>query len=154
MRSTFAGSAVRRTSCVVSGFSRTSVIRVLAVIAMLVVPATTFAQFGHPFNGTYSGGWGKDQSNRLLFNTAWDGNKVTGTITSAGVTLNVSSVDFDYSNPEAWKVTLKAEGKDATGKPVTATAVGTLENIGVYYKVFRGTWTQGTQKGDFVVTRN
>ena len=133
---------------------RSGLIRVLAIVALLVLPATAFAQFGHPFNGAYSGGWGKDQSNRLLFNTLWDGNKVTGTITSGGATLNVTSVDFDYSNPEAWKVTLKADGKDATGKPVTASAVGTLENIGVYYKVFRGTWTQGTQKGDFVVTRN
>jgi hypothetical protein len=136
---------------------RSGLLRTLAVAAMLLLPATAFAQFGHPFNGTYSGGWGKDTAhtdNRLLFNTQWDGDKVTGTINSGGVTLNVTDAQFDYSNPEAWKVTFKAEGKDGTGKPVTATAVGTLENIGVYYKVFRGTWTQGTQKGDFVVTRN
>jgi hypothetical protein len=139
---------------VVSAVRRTSVLRVLAIAALLAVPATTFAQFGHPFNGSYSGGWGKDNANRLLFNMQWDGDKVTGTINSAGATLNVSSAEFDYSNPEAWKVTLKADGKDAAGKPVSATAVGTLENIGVYYKVFRGTWTQGAQKGDFVVTRN
>jgi len=144
MRSGYVTSAVRRTWWV----------RAIALVALLVIPASAFAQFGHPFNGAYSGGWGKDQSNRLLFNTAWDGDKVTGTITSGGATLNVTSVDFDYSNPEAWKVTLKADGKDATGKPVTATAVGTLENIGVYYKIFRGTWTQGAEKHDFVVTRN
>jgi hypothetical protein len=132
-------------------------IRTLAIVAMLALPATAFAQFGHPFNGSYTGGWGKDAAhtdNRLLFNTTWDGDKVTGTITSGTVKLNVTGADFDYSNPEAWKVTIKAEGKDATGKAVTASAVGTLENIGVYYKVFRGTWTQGTQKGDFIVTRN
>jgi hypothetical protein len=126
----------------------------MAVVAMLALPAVASAQFGHPLNGTYSGGWGKDQTNRLLFNTQWDGSKVTGTINSAGVVLNVTSADFDYSNPAAWKVTLKAEGKDATGKPVTATIAGTLENIGVYYKIFSGTITQGAQKGDFVVTRN
>ena len=151
-----------RSLLVVSGFGRTSVVSAfgrtfipaLAVAALLVLPAVALAQFGHPFNGTYSGGWGKDQSNRLLFNTGWDGEKVTGTITSAGVTLNVTGADIDFSNFEAWKVTLRAEGKDATGKPVTATAVGTLENLGAYYKVFRGTWTQGGQKGDFVVTRN
>jgi hypothetical protein len=133
---------------------RSGLIRALAIAALLVLPATAFAQFGHPFHGAYSGGWGKDNANRLLFNTQWDGDKVTGTVNSAGVTLNVVSTDFDYSNPEAWKVTMKLEGKDATGKPVTATATGTLENLGAYYKVFRGTWTQGTQKADFVVTRN
>jgi hypothetical protein len=134
--------------------TRSGFIRTFAVIALLVLPAAAFAQFGHPFNGTYSGGWGKDQANRLLFNTQWDGKKVTGTINSGGVTMDVTSADFDYSNPSAWKVTFKAEGKDAAGKPVTATLVGTLENIGVYYKIFSGTITQGSQKGDFVVTRN
>ena len=129
-------------------------IRTLALAALLILPATAFAQFGHPFNGAYSGGWGKDNANRLLFNTTWDGKAVTGTVTSAGTQLNIVSTDFDYSNPEAWKVTMKLEGKDAGGKPVTATVNGTLENIGVYYKIFRGTWTQGAEKHDFVVTRN
>jgi len=123
-------------------------------MAMLVLPVAAFAQFGHPFHGTYSGGWGKDNANRLLFNTNWDGQKVGGTVTSNGVRLNVASADFDYTNFEAWKVTMKLEGKDAKGAPVTATLVGTLENLGAYYKVFRGTWTQGNEKHDFVVTRN
>src|SRR5678815_5132868 len=113
-------------------------IRTLVIVAALVLPATAFAQFGHPFNSPYSGGWGKDNV----------------TINSNGVTLSITNVDFDYANPDAWKVTIKAEGKDATGKAVQATAVGTLENVGVYYKIFRGTWTQGAQKGDFIVTRN
>ena len=133
---------------------RSRFIRTLAVVALLLVPAAAFAQFGHPFNSAYSGGWGKDNANRLLLDTHWDGQKVTGTINSGGATLNVTDAQFDYSNPAAWKVTMKAEGKDATGKPITATLVGTLENIGVYYKIFSGTITQGTQKGDFVVTRN
>jgi len=123
-------------------------------VALLAVPAMASAQFGHPFNGTYSGGSGKDHANRLLFNTHWDNNKVTGTIDSGGTVLNITDSQFDYTNPAAWKVTLKAEGKDAAGKPVTATLVGTLENIGVYYKIFSGTITQGALKSDFVVTRN
>lgn len=133
---------------------RSVVIRTLILVSVLAIPAAAFAQFGHPFNSPYSGGWGKDNANRLLFNTTWDGSKVSGTITSGGVTLNVTDAQFDYSNPSAWKVTLKAEGKDKDGKPITATLVGTLENIGVYYKIFSGTITQGGQKGDFVVTRN
>jgi len=133
---------------------RSIFLRTLVLVSLLAVPATAFAQFGHPFNSPYSGGWGKDNANRLLLDTHWDGNKVTGTINSGGATLNVTDSTFDYSDPSAWKVTLKAEGKDKDGKPVTATLVGALENIGVYYKIFSGTITQGTQKGDFVVTRN
>jgi hypothetical protein len=124
------------------------------LVALLVVPAASFAQFGHPFNATYSGGWGKDHATRLLMDTQWDGKKVAGTITSGDVKLNVTDATFDYSDPGAWKVTMKAEGKDKAGKAVTATLVGTLENIGVYYKIFSGTLTQDGQKGDFVITRN
>jgi len=63
-------------------------------------------------------------------------------------------VTIDYSDPAAWKVKLQAEGKDASGKPVAIAVDGTLENIGAYYRVFHGTWTQGGQKGDFTLTRN
>ena len=133
---------------------RSIIIRTLVVVSLLAIPAAAFAQFGHPFNSPYSGGWGKDNVNRLLLDTHWDGKKVTGTINSGSATLNVTDTQFDYTNPSAWKVTMKAEGKDKDGKPVTATLVGTLENIGVYYKIFSGTLTQGAQKGDFVVTRN
>lgn len=133
---------------------RSMLIRAVMLVALLVVPAASFAQFGHPFNATYSGGWGVNQANRLLMDTHWDGQKVTGTINSAGVTLNVTDATFDYTDPSAWKVTIKAEGKDKAGKDVSATLVGTLENIGVYYKIFSGTITQGAQKGNFVITRN
>src|SRR4051812_50052252 len=80
MRSGYVTSAVRRTWWV----------RAIALVALLVIPAAAFAQFGHPFNGTYSGGWGKDQANRLLFNTQWTGSKVTGTVNSAGVTADAA----------------------------------------------------------------
>jgi hypothetical protein len=133
---------------------RSRIISTLAAVALLLVPAAAFAQFGHPFNATYSGGWGKDQANRLLVDAHWDGKTVTGTVNSAGTTMNITGATFDYTDPAAWKVTLKADGKDATGKAVSASLVGTLENIGVYYKIFSGSITQGTQKGDFVVTRN
>ncbi|HTM03531.1 MAG TPA: hypothetical protein VL173_08515 [Vicinamibacterales bacterium] len=133
---------------------RSGLFRLVTLVALLVLPTAAFAQFGHPFNSPYSGGWGKDHANRLLIDPHWDGKAVTGTINSGGATLNITSTTFDYSDPAAWKVTMKAEGKDAAGKPVTATLAGTLENIGVYYKIFSGTITEGAQKGDFVVTRN
>jgi hypothetical protein len=120
----------------------------------LAIPGTASAQFGHPLHGQWSGGWGKAQENRLLLNLDWDGKQVTGVINPGPNQLTVTKTDIDYSNPDAWKIHMTAEGKDASGKAVSATIDGTLENIGVYYKVFRGTWTQGAQKADFLVTRN
>jgi hypothetical protein len=121
---------------------------------LLALPGTASAQFGHPLHGQWSGGWGKNQENRLLLNLDYDGKEVTGVINPGPNQLTVTKTDIDFSNPEAWKVKMTAQGKDAAGKPVNVTIDGTLENIGVYYKIFRGTWTQGTQKGPFLVTRN
>jgi hypothetical protein len=51
-------------------------------------------------------------------------------------------------------VKLEAEGKDASGKAVPIVMDGRLENIGAYRRILRGTWMQGNQKGEFVLTRN
>jgi hypothetical protein len=125
----------------------------LGFALFLALPGSAFAQFGHPLHGQWSGGWGKAQT-RLLLNLDWDGKKISGVINPGPNQLTVKSTDIDYSNPEAWKVHMTAEGKDASGKAVNVVVDGTLENIGVYYKVFRGSWTENGQKGDFLVTRN
>ena len=128
--------------------------RMLAIAAMLAVPATISAQFGHPLKGQWSGGYGKSQENRLLMNFDWDGKELSGVINPGPNAITIKKVDIDYSDATAWKVKLQGEGKDATGKVVAVTIDGTLENIGAYYRILRGTWTQGTVKSDFAVTRN
>ena len=128
--------------------------RVLAIATMLAVPATISAQFGHPLKGQWSGGYGKSQENRLLMNLDWDGKELSGVINPGPNAITIKKADIDYSDATAWKVKLQGEGKDATGKAIAVTIDGTLENIGAYYKIFRGTWTQGTVKSDFAVTRN
>ena len=133
---------------------RSGFFRALGLAAILALPATASAQFGHPLDGQWSGGYGKNQENRLLLNLDWDGKELTGVINPGPNALTVKKADIDYSNPASWKVKIQAEGKDASGKPVPVTIDGTLENIGAYYKHFHGTWTQGTQKSEFAVTRN
>ena len=133
---------------------RSGFLRVLGLVAILAVPATAGAQFGHPLDGQWSGGWGKDNANRLLLDLDFDGKEITGLINPGPNAATVKKVTIDYSNPASWVVTMEAEGKDTAGKPVAIRANGKLENIGAYYKVFHGSWTQGSQKGDFTVTRN
>ena len=84
----------------------------------------------------------------------WDGKAITGVINPGPNAAKVKSVAFDYTNPAAWVVKITAEGKDASGKPVTIAVDGKLENIGAYMRLLHGTWTQGGQKGEFTVTRN
>jgi hypothetical protein len=130
-------------------------IRLIALLLALLVPVAAHAQFGHPLKGQWSGEWGpKDKPNRLLLDLNWDGKAMTGVINPGPNAAVVKSVEFDYTNPASWGVTITAEGKDPTGKPVAILVEGKLENIGAYMKHFHGTWTQGGQKGEFAVTRN
>lgn len=136
---------------------RSKTLRAVALVALvLALPAMAFAQFGHPLKGQWSGEWGpKASPNRLLLDLQWDGKDITGRINPGTDTeAVVKKVTIDYSAVTSWKVQMEAEGKDAAGKVVPIKVDGTLENLGAYYKVFHGTWMQGTQKGDFTVTRN
>jgi hypothetical protein len=105
--------------------------------------------------GQWSGEWGpKEKPRRLLLDLQWDGKLITGSINPGDENATVKSVTFDYTDPAKWKVVLEAEGKDPSGKPLKIVANGILENIGSYRRLFHGTWTEGSQKGDFTVTRN
>lgn len=125
----------------------------LAALVALAVPAA--AQFGHPLKGQWSGEWGPPANpTRLLLDLDWDGKTITGVINPGPDAVRITSVTIDYSNPSSWGVKMQAEGKDASGKAVPITVDGKLENIGAYLRHFHGTWTQGSQKGPFAVTRN
>ncbi len=136
---------------------RSHIVRSLVVAAcLLALPVVASAQFGHPMKGQWSGQWGPANApNRLLLDLGWDGKEITGRINpGADNEATVKKVTFDYSNVDAWKVVIEADGKDASGKAVPIRVEGTLENLGAYYRVFHGTWTQGGQKGPFTLTRN
>lgn len=129
--------------------------RLVTFVMWLALPMSAAAQFGHPLDGLWSGQWGpRDKPIRLLLDLDWDGTSITGVINPGPNAATVRRVTFDYSDPSAWLVKLEGEGKDPTGSPIPIRVDGRLENIGAYRRVFRGTWTQGNQKGEFVVTRN
>jgi hypothetical protein len=129
--------------------------RLVAVLAWLALPVLAAAQFGHPLDGVWSGQWGpKDKPSRLLLELDWDGKTITGVINPGPNAATVRRVTIDHSDPSAWRVRLEADAKDVSGKSVAIAGEGRLENIGAYRRVLRGTWTQGREKGEFVLTRN
>jgi len=139
------------------GSRSTRAVRALVLSALLVaVPAAALAQFGHPLKGQWSGQWGSAEApNRILMDLTWDGKQLGGAINpGSDAAATVRKVTIDYSKVDSWAVQIEAEGKDPSGKPVSIRIDGTLENLGAYYRVIHGTWTQGGQKGPFTVTRN
>jgi hypothetical protein len=130
---------------------RTGLATLLSCLCFAAVTAT--AQYGHPLKGSWSGDWGttKDKRIRILLDLHWDGKTVTGTINPGRDEVPLRKASLDPAN---WRVSFEAEGKDSAGGAVRYVIEGKLENLGSYYRVITGTWTQGGQKGDFRITRN
>jgi len=122
-------------------------------LACVAIAASASAQFGHPLKGSWSGDWGPNKTNRtrVLLDIGWDG-KALSVVVNPGAnaaTLPTATVDFN-----AWTVHFEGNGKDATGAIVHYVIDGKLENLGAYQRFITGTWTQGSAKGDFKLTRN
>src|SRR4051812_15349920 len=114
-------------------------------LAFLAVAATASAQFGHPLKGTWSGDWGTSRTHVVL-EFQWDGKNISGAINPGASAVTFSKVTLD---PPTWMVHAEA---DKGG--VHYAIDGKMENIGANARVMTGTWQQGSQKGNFKLTRN
>lgn len=125
-------------------------VRSLVLAACLVAAAR--AQEGHPLVGTWYGDWGPsvNQRNDATIVMSWDGKNISGTINPGPNAIPFKAATLDSSN---WTVHIEAETKDRTGSVVRYIIDGKLENIGSYNRTLTGTWTQGSVKGDFKITR-
>jgi len=114
----------------------------------LLLALSLFAQQGHPLSGTWTGDWGPNPTQRTHVTIVmdWDGKQVTGQINPGPDSVPLASVFVDVTN---WTVRIEADGK-----PAHISAEGRLEDIGSYHRMLKGSWTQGTVKGDFKLTRD
>jgi hypothetical protein len=116
-----------------------------AICLLLVAPGA--AQQGHPLTGTWSGDWGATPAlrNQVTLVMNWDGKNVTGLINPGPDSIPISSVVLDVAK---WTVRIEANGT------AHISAEGKIEDLGSYHRTIKGTWTQGTAKGDFKLTRD
>ena len=132
----------------------------IAVIALLGSGRTTrpvgiaalHAQEGHPLTGTWAGDWGAGaERTHVTVVMNWDGKVITGLLNPGPDQAPLTTVSLD---PATWTVRLEAEAKDTSGRAGHVTAEGKLEDIASYHRTISGTWTQGTTKGTFKLTRD
>lgn len=115
------------------------------VLTVVLAAASASAQFGHPLKGTWSGEWGPGKTHVVLeFN--WDGKNISGSLNPGASAVTFSKVTLDGAT---WMVHAEA---DKGG--VRYVIDGKMENVGAYARFITGTWQQGSQKGEFKVTRN
>jgi hypothetical protein len=127
--------------------------RAYYLVLLISVALGAFAQQGHPLSGTWSGEWGPAPAQRtaVTFVLNWDGQKVTGMINPGPDSIPLAGVYLDVTN---WTVRFEADSKDASGKPAHIVAEGKLEDLASYHRTIKGTWQQGSAKGDFRLTRD
>jgi hypothetical protein len=123
------------------------------VVAAIAACLGVSAQQGHPLTGTWNGDWGASvpQRNQVTIVINWDGKNVTGVMNPGPDSVPLAGV---YVDPTNWTVRFEADAKDASGKPVHIAAEGRLQDIGAYHRTLAGSWTQGSVKGDFKLTRD
>jgi hypothetical protein len=102
---------------------------------------------GHPLKGIWLGEWGTDKANRhpVLIEMNWDGKAVTGSIDPGPSAIRFTRAELNHTN---WTVHL-----EAMSEGVKYVIDGKIENLGSLSRSIVGTWMQGTQKGDFKITR-
>ncbi len=115
----------------------------IAAAAALLV-----AQEGHPLVGTWHGNWRPDAQTRndVTFVMNFDGKAISGLINPGPDSMKLHDASLD---PDGWKVHFEADGK---GTHVVID--GHLEDITSVNRRIVGTWTQGTAKGEFQLTRD
>jgi len=128
------------------GFLLSCLLAFLAVAAPLAQGAMNEGQ-GHPLKGSWIGDWGPDKAHRtpVLIVMDWDGKAVSAMMNPGPDAVTFTKAELDHTN---WSVHL--EGTSAGVKYVID---GKIENLGSARRSILGTWMQGTQKGDFKLTR-
>src|SRR5262245_19770458 len=116
------------------------------LLACLLLGIQTFAQEGHPLKGSWMGDWGSSAAQRssLLLVMNFDG-QITGTINPGTDNMIIKNATLD---PKGWTLHLEAETKDKSGQTVKLVMDGKIDEIAMYDRSIKGTWSNQTSKGD------
>jgi hypothetical protein len=123
-------------------------------LAGLVVAATAQAQVGHPAKGSWSGYWGTsaETKRRILLLLDWENREIVGTINPGPNQVPVDAATLDV---DTWTLTLRAALPGPNGQPQPFVATGKLTNLGSWTnRTYAGTYTFGSEAGQFTVTLN
>ena len=125
------------------------VVGILASLLTLVAGA----QQGHPLVGVWSGDWGPTPAERhpVVVEMTWHDTMLGGMINPGE--NDAAQIKVGTLNSTNWTVHLEGEGKDEKGNPLKTVIDGQIDNLGSAKRILTGTWTRGTTKGTFKITR-
>jgi hypothetical protein len=121
----------------------------LGLFVVLGIAAAAWAQEGHPLTGSWHGEWHPEAGQKIpiFIYMKWNSKAIEGTINPGRNAVPLKIANLDASN---WTVHFEADTKDQKHIVID----GKLDNIGSYNRTISGTWTEGSMKGDFKITRD
>jgi hypothetical protein len=124
-----------------------------AVILCTVMAGIAGAQQGHPLDGTWYGDWGPSATHRnaVVLVIEYDGDNLTGQLNPGPDSVPLDVVTMDHTD---WTVHIEADVRTFSGEIERYVIEGKLENLGLPNRSLSGTWTHGTTRGDFGISRN
>ena len=128
----------------------------LACLSLIV--SASSAQEGHPLVGSWHGNWGFNATDRkdmtLIIDYTPDGAGITGLVNPGFDHAPIQNLVVTIPKPTDWTFKFEVDLKDKSGKTTHYVADGKLDQIGYDQRTLKGTWTAGTTKGDFKLTRD
>lgn len=130
--------------------------RAPGLVVLVLLPAiavAVFAQEGHPLVGTWHGEWGPSAVHRndVTLVLEWDGKTITGLVNPGPDSIKLSRATLEPGN---WTVHFELDAKDQNGRAVHFVIDGKIENLTSIRRSIVGTWSHGSVKGDFKITRD
>jgi hypothetical protein len=116
----------------------------------LALPGQT--QEGHPLKGSWIGEWADNDTHDafVVVILDWDGREITGMINPGTDNISITSAVL---NPEDWTVRIEADTEDSEGRAVDYVITGTIEDLELPNRYIKGTWQNGSDRGDFEIRR-
>lgn len=123
------------------------------VIASICVIPPLLSQQGHPLVGSWHGSWGPNERDRtdvtIIFN--WDGKSITGIVNPGLDSMKLENASLE---PSTWTVHFEMDDKGGSGGKVRVVAEGKLQDITNVRRSIVGTWSEGSIKGNFKISRD
>jgi hypothetical protein len=125
----------------------------LRLFAVALFCGALLAQEGHPMKGTWHGSWGATEKDRTTVTLVmdFDGDNVTGILNPG---LRSAPLEKTSLDPATWAFHFEANYKDKAGKVERVIVDAKIHEVTSPRRTLVGTWTQGTQKGDFKAVRD
>jgi hypothetical protein len=127
-------------------------IHLLVVLGCVIMAMPILAQEGHPLVGSWHGNWGVSATNRTDFTIVmdWDGKVISGVVNPGFEQMQLQNAKL---TPKDWSVHFEIDRKQNSAT-VRCLLDGKIDKLGSDRRTLNGTYTCGTEKGDFKLTRD